>query len=66
MIDLEVRTIQKDLNRACAEEYGNIRKPKMAEFPETFEAEVEAAYRESVEFKALYDYAKFEEQGREV
>jgi hypothetical protein len=59
VIDVEVRTIQKELNRANVP----CQMAKPHEFiGELEEAAAEAAYKESVEFKALYDYAKFEEQ----
>ena len=63
MIDCEAR-ISRDLNREYVDERGDLEKQKIISFPEIVEAEVEAAYRESIEFKALYDYAKFEEQRR--
>jgi hypothetical protein len=58
VIDVEVRTIQKDLNKTNVP----CQMAKPHEFIlELEEAAIEAAYKDSVEFKALYDYAKFEE-----
>ena len=56
---MENRTIQKDLNktnRPC-----EFAKPEFVE-DEILESMIEVQYQESVEFRALYDFAKFEEQ----
>jgi hypothetical protein len=66
MIDVVNRWLSKDVSRACAEEYKKIEKPKIVKIPEIIEAQIEASYRASIEFRALYDFAKFEEQRREV
>jgi hypothetical protein len=62
MIDVENRWISKDVSRACAEEYRQHEKPTTEVIPEILELAIEAAYNASIEFTALYDYAKFEEQ----
>jgi len=57
---MENRTIHKGWDRTnvpC-----QIAKPKTNELPEIVEAEIEASYRALIEFRALYDFAKFEEQ----
>lgn len=59
MIDVEINNGCKDLNKTnvpC-----QVAHPEEHVEDELLEAEIEAQYKASVEFKALYDYAKFEE-----